>query len=390
MPTEVSSAEETTTGRPMSSAIRRQARTPPSGCTLSTATSAASRSRTRYGSAARRIDSSAAIGTCTRRRTAASSSTEAHGCSTYSSAPAARSIAAMAATASSTSQKPLASTRTSPEAPSASRTASRRASASARLCPGSATFTFAVRQPPARTIRAACSAPTAGTVTFTGTRSRLAAGQPSSAASRAARSHGAATAASYSRNGLNSPHPVRPRISRPSRTVMPRNRVVIGIEKTCTSRLPDGRARGFGGVGFGAALSAAQPLHRPAVDLAVVKQGKRRHRQVLQRRPGPRMHLRHPVAELVEVRAVAGLLHHDGSPPLAPLRVRDPDDLHVPHRGVIEQPVRHCTRGHFDTARDDHVVDPAEDAQPPVVFEAAEVLGREPAALLDLGRELRL
>ena len=36
MPTLVSRAEETTTGRPMSSAIRRHARTPPSGCTLST------------------------------------------------------------------------------------------------------------------------------------------------------------------------------------------------------------------------------------------------------------------------------------------------------------------------------------------------------------------
>ena len=47
MPTEVSSAEDTTTGSPISSAIRRQARTPPSGCTLSTAMSAASRSRTR-------------------------------------------------------------------------------------------------------------------------------------------------------------------------------------------------------------------------------------------------------------------------------------------------------------------------------------------------------
>jgi hypothetical protein len=47
IPTEVSSADDTTTGSPMSSAIRRQARTPPSGWTFSTATSAASRSRTR-------------------------------------------------------------------------------------------------------------------------------------------------------------------------------------------------------------------------------------------------------------------------------------------------------------------------------------------------------
>ena len=47
IPTLVSRALQTTTGSPMSSAIRRQARTPPSGCTLSTAMSAASRSRTR-------------------------------------------------------------------------------------------------------------------------------------------------------------------------------------------------------------------------------------------------------------------------------------------------------------------------------------------------------
>ena len=57
--------------------------------------------------------------------------------------------------------------------------------------PGSATLTLAVRQPAeARTTSAACSGPTAGTVTLTGTRSRTAAGHDPSAASRAARSHG--------------------------------------------------------------------------------------------------------------------------------------------------------------------------------------------------------
>ncbi len=47
MPIEVSNALDTTTGSPIRSAISRQARTPPSGCTLSTATSAASSSATR-------------------------------------------------------------------------------------------------------------------------------------------------------------------------------------------------------------------------------------------------------------------------------------------------------------------------------------------------------
>ena len=71
-----------------------------------------------------------------------------HGCSTYSSPPAARSSTPIAATASSTDQAPLASIRTSPSGPSASRTASSRASSSRGSWPGSATLTFAVRQPP--------------------------------------------------------------------------------------------------------------------------------------------------------------------------------------------------------------------------------------------------
>ena len=47
MPIEVSSALDTTTGSPICSATVRQARTPPSGCTLSTAMSAACRRATR-------------------------------------------------------------------------------------------------------------------------------------------------------------------------------------------------------------------------------------------------------------------------------------------------------------------------------------------------------
>ena len=47
IPTEVSRALDTTTGSPISAAIARQARTPPSGCTLRTAMSAAPRRATR-------------------------------------------------------------------------------------------------------------------------------------------------------------------------------------------------------------------------------------------------------------------------------------------------------------------------------------------------------
>ena len=100
-------------------------------------------------------------------------------------------------TAVSTSQPPLASTRTWPLGPSASRTASTRARSSASVWPGSATLTLAVRQPAEfRTICAACSGPTAGTVTFTGIDVRRGAGQPTSAASRAAASHGTHSASS--------------------------------------------------------------------------------------------------------------------------------------------------------------------------------------------------
>jgi hypothetical protein len=73
-----------------------------------------------------------------------------------------------------------------PSGPRASRTASTRASSSAADWPGSATLTFAVRQPEADTIACARSGPTAGTVTFTGTLVRSGAGQPRTAASCAA------------------------------------------------------------------------------------------------------------------------------------------------------------------------------------------------------------
>ena len=141
----------------------------------------------------------------------------------------------IALTASSTDHAPFASTRTRPDGPRASRTASTRAWSSASDWPGSATFTLAVAQPPSRTILCACSGPTAGTVTLTGTTSRTGAGQSPAAASSAQRSHGSATAGSYSRNGLHSPHPASPRSSIPSRMVMPRNRWCSGIANTRVS-----------------------------------------------------------------------------------------------------------------------------------------------------------
>ncbi len=189
--------------------------------------SAAPAARTRRGSSARRIDSSAASGTRTARRTSAISSSVAHGCSAYSRPK--RSSSASMRVAWATSQRPFTSTRTLPSGPRASRTASTRAISSASDWPRSATLIFAVRQPDPAAISCARAAGTAGTVTLTGTWSRTGAGKPAVAASSALASQRALSRGPYSANGENSPHPAGPWIRAPSRTVMPRNFVVIGI-----------------------------------------------------------------------------------------------------------------------------------------------------------------
>ena len=214
MPTEVSRAEETTAGRPHSPTTSRARRTPPRGATFTTMRSAASRWATSRGSSALRIDSSAATGTSTplranRTRSSRSSSTDAQGCSAYSSRYAARALSA--STAWSTSQAPFASTRMRACGPIASRTAATRHTSSASDWPRSATLTFAVRQPGNRSRTArTCSAGTAGTVALTGTLVRRGSGHPRQADSTADASHREASAGAYSRNGENSPHPAGP------------------------------------------------------------------------------------------------------------------------------------------------------------------------------------
>ena len=110
---------------------------------------------------------------------------------------------------------PLASTRTRPAGPSASRTASTRATSCATVCPGSATLTFAVRQPDRATCSWARSGSIAGTVTLTGISCRTGSGHPCSAASRAAASQGTHVRSSYSGKGENSPQPAGPCTSTP-------------------------------------------------------------------------------------------------------------------------------------------------------------------------------
>ena len=110
--------------------------TPPSGGTFTTMTSTAPSRAARTGSAAVRIDSSAAIGTETRRLSCASSSSVRQGCSTYSKPPAARSSSRMATTACANDHPPLASTRIRASGTAADcwaeRTASTRAMSSSR------------------------------------------------------------------------------------------------------------------------------------------------------------------------------------------------------------------------------------------------------------------
>ncbi len=140
MPTPVSKALAIVTAIPCSakkSAIANVRRTPPNGATFNTATSHARRRATSKGSSARRIDSSAA--TCTNTpirgkiaRNCASSSTVAHGCSTYCKGPKRRT----AWVACSTDHARLASTRicaTTSRAAQYSRTAATLATSSSTL-----------------------------------------------------------------------------------------------------------------------------------------------------------------------------------------------------------------------------------------------------------------
>ena len=134
--------------------------------------------------------------------------------------------------ASSTVQPPFASMRT---LPMSARVAATRATSSSRVCPGSATLTFAVPAPGYRCSNASTSsAGMAGTVALTGTVSRTAAGGPTQAASMPARSHEAASGSSYSTNGPNSPQPAGPAKTIVSRVVRPRNLVRIG-RRTATA-----------------------------------------------------------------------------------------------------------------------------------------------------------
>ncbi len=147
---------------------------------------------------------------------------------------------------------------------------------------------------------------------------------------------------------------------------MPRNRVRIGIEKTCIRRAP---------------VSAS------AVGLAVGEPRDRVEEHELARCPRARV-LR-------------------GDPAPAPRRGRDrrprTPPPGFPTRGRVRRAppasaTAGCRRsrrrdgrcGHVDAAADHHVVDPAEHGQPAVLVEPAGVGGQEPAVHQRLGGQLRV
>ena len=237
-PTEVSTALETTTGSPHASATRSAARTPPSGCALSTDDVGGARRPAR--------PAGPRPGGSTRRPRPARPPAGAARPARPGSRRAARRTPARTGRARAACARRVhvpGAVGVHPDPPvRAERVAD-------RLHPGHVAGAAAGRaRPPSpwrcgsRTRpRCACarSGPTAGTVTFTGTRSRTGAGQPCVAASSAAASQRAHSRGPYSAKGENSPQPAGPSISAPSRTVMPRNRVRIGI---ANARRPGSRS----------------------------------------------------------------------------------------------------------------------------------------------------
>ena len=104
---------------------------------------------------------------------------------------------------------------------------------SARRCPGSATLTFAVRQPSKRASTwGTDAAATAGTVALTGISLRSGAGCGVHPKSIAAASQVDASPSSYSVNGENSVQPSGPSNRAASRVSMPRKRVASGSATT--------------------------------------------------------------------------------------------------------------------------------------------------------------
>ncbi len=81
----------------------------------------------------------------------------------------------------------------------------------------------------------------------------------------------------------------------------------------------------------------------------------------------------------------AGAEHDGGADELAPLGVRETDDRHLGDRGVVGEGPLHLGRRDGLAPGPQHVADPADDREVPLVVEHAEVAGVVPAALVERG-----
>ena len=139
--------------------------------------------------------------------------------------------------------------------PMAPRTASRRCRSSLKQSGLSATFTLAVCMPAPTAASARASAspgPRAAIVVLTGIWWRLGSGTPWSASGfvawlRALASHLALWLSGWFQNGAHSPQPAGPCTRTPSRTVIPRKRTRMAIEKTSTRSMLSHSAAAGGG-----------------------------------------------------------------------------------------------------------------------------------------------
>ena len=103
-------------------------------------------------------------------------------------------------------------------------------------------------------------------MTLTGTASRSGAGHGTVADSIALASQRADSAGPYSVNGENSPQPAGPWMTAPSRTVMPRNRVRIGMANARSVPSSSGSS-------FSVPPPTASPRTRPARTVTLLPHG---------------------------------------------------------------------------------------------------------------------
>ena len=89
--------------------------------------------------------------------------------------------------------------------------------------------------------------------------------------------------------------------------------------------------------------------------------------------------LAHPLLDLRRIADRAGPGLDEGDDLVAEPRVGDPDHRRLEHVGMLVQHLLDLARIDVVAVADDHVLEPVDDEQIPVVVDVAEVAGREPA-----------